>query len=271
MLPTVHMVVKNEDRFIWYSIISVIDFASKIFVTDTGSTDKTEEIISLINSPKIFFERKKIETSSDISKIRQEHILKTETEWFWVVDGDEVYSKELCLEVKNIIDNISNNTKGIIVGRYDLMGDIYHYQDESVGTYNLFGKAGHNVLRLINKNKIKDLHVEGNYPYEGYYDSEGIEIINHDSKDFIFTKGKMFHAMYLRRSTIGARLLGTFHRNKWKIESGHKIEKGVTIPEVFYSERPGIVPEVISKRPYWYETAAVIITPVKHLKRRFIK
>jgi glycosyltransferase involved in cell wall biosynthesis len=50
---TVHMVVKNEDQWIWYSIQSVLQYVDKILITDTGSTDHTVEIIKSIKSPKL--------------------------------------------------------------------------------------------------------------------------------------------------------------------------------------------------------------------------
>ncbi|MBU1256082.1 hypothetical protein KKA49_00135 [Patescibacteria group bacterium] len=49
----VHCLVKNEERFIWYAIKSVLPFVDKIMVWDTGSTDKTIQIIKSIKSKKI--------------------------------------------------------------------------------------------------------------------------------------------------------------------------------------------------------------------------
>ena len=42
---TVHCIVKNEERWIWYSLMSVLEHSDKIIVYDTGSSDKTIEII----------------------------------------------------------------------------------------------------------------------------------------------------------------------------------------------------------------------------------
>ena len=44
----VHTLVKNEERYIWYSVMSVIDYIDKILIWDTGSTDKTVDIIKEI-------------------------------------------------------------------------------------------------------------------------------------------------------------------------------------------------------------------------------
>ena len=43
-----HTLVKNEENYIWYAINSVIDWVDKVLVWDTGSTDKTVEIVKNI-------------------------------------------------------------------------------------------------------------------------------------------------------------------------------------------------------------------------------
>src|SRR3990167_5692967 len=50
---TVHCVVKNEEKWVWYALNSVIDIAQKVLIFDTGSTDKTVEIIKKIKNKKI--------------------------------------------------------------------------------------------------------------------------------------------------------------------------------------------------------------------------
>jgi glycosyltransferase involved in cell wall biosynthesis len=268
---TVHMVVKNEDCFMWFALMSILPYADKILITDTGSMDNTIEIIKSIHDPKIVLTQQKVGSPTDISNVRQKQIDETETDWIWVVDGDEIYPRKTCDEIVRILKERGDNLEGIVVSRYDLLGDIYHFQDEKVGEYNLFGKRGHVVLRLINKRKIPGLHVEGIYPYEGYYDKNGLEIINHKPDVFEFTKDKLFHAMYLKRSSGGANLKNTFHRSKWKIEKGNKIANQTNIPEVFKMPRPNIVADSGKKRSLWYESLATVITPVKKTKRKLFK
>lgn len=268
-LPTVHMIIKNEDRFIWYSVQSVLPYAGKIIIFDTGSSDNTIPILEQLqkNSDKIIFEKKKIEYTEDIAQLRTEQIDRTDTDWFWVVDGDEIYTRILGEEILDILNSKSNGLEGIVVRRYDLIGDIYHYQDERVGTYHLFGKAGHMVIRLLNKSNLPQLNVRGLYPYEGYYDELGTEIIHHSPVRYTFTNGRMFHAMYLQRSSRGQNLADTFHRSKWKIETGISFPRNMQYPEVFSMEHPDIVPNVRNTRGKSYEAAALILTPVKQLKR----
>ena len=266
---TAHMVVKNEDRFIWYSISSVLPFVDEFLITDTGSSDDTVEVIKSFVSPKIKFVRKIINDPLGVGNIRDMQIKETKTDWFWIVDGDEVYSQNLCREIKEILEVRGQNLEGVVVKRYDLLGDIYHYQDETVGAYDLFGKKGHLVVRLLNKSKIEGLAAKGKYPYEGYYDSEGMEIIHHDKNLFYISSGKLFHAMYLTRSSLGSNLTNTFHRKKWKLESGFEIKDKSLFPKVFFEKKPSGIYDVTQKRGKVYEIMASMITPVKKIKKIF--
>ncbi len=157
------------------------------------------------------------------------------------------------------------------MGSYELLGYIYHYQDESVGSYNLLGRKGHLVLRLINKKNIPGLHVAGNYPYEEYFDKDGKDVIFHSKDKFAFTKNKLFHAMYLQRSSLGANLTNTLHRKKRKIELGIPLPQDVIIPDVFKNARPDFAVEVLKKRSMIYEFLAYLFTPIKMFKRKIWK
>lgn len=266
---TVHMVVKNEDRFLWYSIMSVINFVERIIIFDTGSEDNTVKVIKSINSKKIYFEQKRDVTKEMLTKLREEQIEMTNTDWFWVVDADEIYPE---ITAKEVVSNITKKTSiGGVVRRFDLLGDIYHYQSENVGSYNVLGERGHLVLRLLNKNRIPGLHLEGNYPYEGYYDGNKKEVIKYDKKDFFITKNRLFHAMYLKRSSLGGNLSNTLHRKKYKIETGNLFRATEQFPSTFFASHPTIVPSVLEIRDAQYDILAKIITPIKKIKRKIFR
>lgn len=267
---TAHMMVKNEDRFVWYAISSVLPYVDKFIIYDTGSTDNTVKIICSFKSKKIYFKQFSITKSTEIAKLRDRQIKETVSDWFWIVDGDEIYQSKLCQEIKGIIKKDGENLEGIVVGRYDLLGDIYHYQDESVGAYDMFDRTGHMALRLINKKNIPGLHVAGKYPYEEYFDKNGKDVIYHPRDKFRFTQGRLLHAMYLERSTLGANLNNTLHRKKYKIEWGKKFSSNFNYPEVLFSSRPSFVPGIARPRSNTYNLKASIITPIKSLKRKLL-
>lgn len=262
---TVHMVVKNEDQWVWYAVTSVLPFADRILITDTGSTDRTREIVKSIKSDKIVFREELAESRSDVTAVRDRQIGMTKTPWIWVVDGDEIYTRGGAKEIVKAAE--SGKYRVIVVRRYDLLGDVYHRQKESVGTYSLYGQKGHLLVRLLHKEQIKGLKVEGDYPLEGYYDGTGKSVLDIPLKDVYITEKYLYHAMYLKRSSQGKNLGSMFNRTKYKIESGIPVDD--TLPEVFSVRAPGL-PDPRAKRGISYELLASLITPVKDFKRKFL-
>src|SRR3989338_11537142 len=130
---TAQMVVKNEDIYIWYSITSILPYIDRLLITDTGSTDKTLQIISSIRSEKIEIEQIKSDNKIDIGSIRQQQLTKTRTDWIWIIDGDEIYPGSLGEEIKGIIKSKGSALEGIVVGRYDLLGEVYNYPPDEAG------------------------------------------------------------------------------------------------------------------------------------------
>lgn len=265
---TGHMVVKNEDRFIWYAVNSILPYVAELIIFDTGSTDKTVKIIESIKDPKIKFFKKSISSPVQLVNLRLEQIKLTKTPWIWIIDGDEVYPQNLG---QKVVQAVRDNPQayGLILHRYDLLGDIYHYQDERVGAYDQFGKKGHYVLRLINKSVIPGLTIKGIYPMEYYAFANGKSIKTAGKEKFVFMEQRLWHAMYLKRSTRGGNLGDTLERQKYKIELGKTIDR-TSIPEFFFQDRSGIVPDVSQKRSIFYILLANMLTPLIILKRQFI-
>ena len=261
---TVHMIVKNEDQWVWYALQSVLPYADQILVTDTGSSDRTVELIKSLASPKIQFSQVKVGSAADMTAARSQQLNATKTDWLWIVDGDEIYTDTGDKEVQSAI---THGYKGIVVRRYDLLGDVYHRQVETVGEYNLLGIRGHLVTRLIRRSAFPGLRLDRPYPLEAYVDSEGKVIHSYDQKSWYVTKGHLYHAMYLKRSSLGGNL-PMLNRGKYRIESGVRIT-GET-PSVFALPRPSFLPDPLAHRSREYELAASIITPVKNFKRKYL-
>ncbi len=261
---TAHMVVKNEDQWVWYAIKSVLPYVDQFLITDTGSSDNTLMLIKSINSPKIELSSTVITRPSQLTQIRNDQIKATKGDWIWIIDGDEVYTSSLCEEIVDYINDLKIN--GIAVRRYDLLGDVYHRQDESVGEYKLLGTRGHLVTRLIKLSAFPNLHVERPYPLEAYLDNHQQVVHSYNQDKWQISKNSLFHAMYLRRSSLGAKL-PMFNRSKYKIEKG--LPNITPLPEVFSLPHPlGYNP--FSYRGLMYDLVAAIITPIKMLKRKIM-
>ncbi|MEI8232337.1 MAG: glycosyltransferase [bacterium] len=259
---TVHMVIKNEDQWIWFAINSILPYVDSVLITDTGSTDNTVRIVREVKSDKIIFNEINVTTRDGIALVRQAQIDSTRTKWIWIVDGDEIYGTSTAKEIVEATKK--GNYSAIVVRRYDLLGDIYHRQIESVGSYNMFGQSGHLLIRLLNKEVLKGLAVKGQYPLESYFDGSGRCVNDLAKKDVYITQNYLYHAMYLKRSSEGSNL-PMFNRSKYKIETGIGID-GI-IPEVFSLPRPPLVPDPLVRRSLGYELIAQVVTPIKNIKR----
>ena len=264
---TAHMVIKNEDVWVWHAVKSVLPYVDYMLITDTGSTDNTLKIIKSIKSKKIKLTISKVNSPAELTKIRQAQLDATTTPWIWIIDGDEIYPERTAQEIAKVVKD--NACEGILVRRHDLLGDIYHAQDESVGEYNLFGHRGHLVTRLVNIDKIKGLKYQGDYPLEGFVDQSGKSTRDRNPDNWYLTANYLHHTMYLRRSSEGANLKAVLHRSKHKIETGHRLSG--KYPEVFNLPRPSLVPDPLTHRSLSYQLMASLITPIKKLKRKVMK
>ena len=260
-----HMIVKNEDQWLYFSLNSILPYVDQVLVTDTGSSDHTRDILRSFASPKIHLTFRPAHTAQDLTQARTNQLHATKTPWLWIIDGDEVYPPDTAAECVRATQD--PRYEGVVVRRYDLLGDIYHRQVETVGSYELFGHKGHLLVRLLNRDKIAELNYLGDYPREGFFDGVGNSILDHDPKHWYITHNYLYHAMYLKRSSLGSNL-PMFNRSKYKIETGLPIASAVAIPSVFSLPHPSFIADPLARRGLGYELAARIITPIKTIKRQ---
>lgn len=260
-----HMIVKNEDKWVWYAISSILPYVDELLITDTGSTDHTLDLIRSFRSKKISLTQITASTPAQVTSAREAQLSNSRYPWIWIIDADEIYPSKTAKECLALTQ--SSRYEGILVRRYDLLGDIYHRQSESVGTYNLFGHSGHLLIRLVNRAHLPGLHYQGDYPNEGFFDAHNHSILTHDPNRWALTKHSLYHAMYLRRSSIGSNL-PMFNRSKYKIDLGIAIKD--TPPEVLKLSDPLSIGHPLSPRSWSYNLAARVITPIKQLKRKYL-
>ena len=68
-----HTMVKNEARWLWYSVSSVIGHIDKLILWDTGSTDGSVEIGKELEKrypEKIIFKQREQVTAEDFKNVR---------------------------------------------------------------------------------------------------------------------------------------------------------------------------------------------------------
>src|SRR5688572_26681979 len=264
MKITVHCLVKNEENFIWYALNSVLDYVERIIVWDTGSTDRTVEIIKSIKSEKIEFEEKGLVDPEGVTRLRNEMIDITKTNWIMILDGDEVWWES---GLKNIIGKIHkdpNKYNTVVNPTLMLVGDVYHKQEERAGKYRIHRKYGHYNLRFVRaKNEdLRVIGVYGQYPYEAYVDDSGTKMQNLSKEKIYFSNDLYLHASHLLRSNKTG--------SKFKYEIGDDLPKDFYYPEVFFKPRPSIVPSPWKAIGFNYKLRAFFETPLKKIKRRLV-
>ena len=213
---TIHCVVRNEEKWVWYAINSVKDIAKNVIIFDTGSTDKTVDIIKTIKSKKIHFEQKGKVTPKELTKLREKQLKMTKTKWILLVDGDEIWPQETLKELESTIKNTSKDVYGAVARAWNLVGDVYHYHPESTKYHWPFAPknyTGWANLRLIRKD-VPGLHLKGDYTLEAYCDNTNTPIQNYGSKKLVFLKNRYFHATYLQRSSSRKVDKGVLNRAK---------------------------------------------------------
>lgn len=256
---SVHMIVKNEDQWIWYAIASVIEEAAQLVIYDTGSQDKTVEIIKTFPQNKIIFEEKGEVSSKQLVGFREEQVKRCKTDWFLLLDGDEVWPKRTLNRFCQRIKKAEEDKKGVVFRTRVCLGDVLHYQDEAAGKYEIAGWRGH--LNIRGYRRDKNYKWVGIYPNEAYVDKNNIPLQNQKDK-LIFIDDYYWHLTHLKRSSV-------IKNPKRKLEIGYKISPN-SLPEVFYYQRPSIVSSPwIGYSPGEY-IIALFLTPLRKIKRKFL-
>lgn len=259
-----HTIVYNEDKFIWFAVMSVVDYVDKILIWDTGSTDKTVDIIKEIikvKKNKILFKEVGPVNKFEFTKMRQKMLDETKSDWIIILDGDEVWWKDSINKLTEKIKQDGKILEAVVVPMIVAVGDLYHYQPESAGMYQILGKKGHYTLRALNR-KIPGLHVDQPYGAEGFFDNKNIPI--HERSKVEFLDVSYLHVTHLARSSQ-KRLY-----NKFKYELGRSFSEDFKLPEVLYKSRPSIVDDPWKKMDTSYLLKSLMITPLLLIKRKLI-
>jgi glycosyltransferase involved in cell wall biosynthesis len=261
-------IVKNEGKFIWFALMSVVDQLDKILVYDTGSSDNTVELIKRVQHlkpGKIEFREIGEVDSKGLAKARQTMLDESKCDWIFLLDGDEVWWSQV---LKEAISLINRKDLDSIANRYfSVIGDIYHYQEERAGRYNLAGRKGHLNIRFINR-KIPGLHVEGSYPFESYSDENNIKIQDRDK--ILFLDKYYLHFSNIQRSDMKGDKKVMKRQRKIRSEIGLRFADDFKYPEVFFVPKPRMVSSPWQPMSTSFKLKASLETPFRKAKRLII-
>jgi glycosyltransferase involved in cell wall biosynthesis len=238
---------------------------------DTGSTDRSIEIekeLARKYPKKISLKQRQQTTIEDFTNVRQEMLEKTNADWLMLVDGDEVWWENSINNLVKIIREKGNELESIISPSYNVVGDIYHYQEESAGRYKIDGMTGHLNIRAMNLD-ISGLHAEKPHGLQGYYDKDGIVIQERSRSKRIFLDLPYMHfTNVIRSSTRNVDLHVPKRQAKLKYEIGVSFPKDFYYPEVFFRPRSEFVESPWKAMDNSFKLLALIQTPLRKIKRK---
>lgn len=228
---TVHTIIKNEEKFIKYALLSVLRFVDQILVYDTGSGDKTLEIIARLKSNKIILKKYDHVDREKLVYLRNQQIKETKTPWIMILDGDEIWPENNLQKMLSACRQAKSKIQGLVCKTRNCVGDIYHYLPENKGRYRIGSWTGHLNIRFLKK--TPDLQVLGRYPQESY-NYAGISIQNQlDKLEFVDTW--YLHATHLKRSNWAGQITTIDRLKKFKFWGKTCVMPKIDLPEIFYT------------------------------------
>lgn len=255
---TIHMVVQNEERWVWYALMSVIDYADQLLIFDTGSTDKTVEIIKTISeNPKykdkiIFEEKGKLDRKAFV-KVRDEQVQRTKTDFFMIVDGDEVHYASVMKKLREVLDECEVDSA--IFPFICCAQDVKHYRDPRNEHYCFEGCEGAYNLRVVSMH-IPGIHCgDAEGIWDGYYDGNGVCIDPGENYRGYYVPGFYLHMSNMLRSADKEKDVGTGWpsnravKYKTRCTWDFAFPEEMAYPEVFYIEHPDIVHNAWERDP----------------------
>ena len=262
-----HCLVKNEEKWVWYAIKSVLNYVDKILVWDTGSTDSTVDIIQSISDPKISFKQIGEVDINGFTKARQQMLDESSSaDWIMLLDGDEIWPTEAIQEAIDLITNSPHNYEYLVNPYYNLVGDVYHYQNPKIGEYHIGRYSGNITIRFINIKKIQGLHYSLPYGKEGLFDSSEIPIQDRSQENTTICSNLYLHATHLRRSSYDNRVMQ--RKRKYKYEIGLIVPDTFLYPHCFYLPNPNFISSLWKKRDLIFAMESFFLSPLIHIKRK---
>lgn len=266
-----HTLFKNEERWLWFSVTSVINHVDKLLLWDTGSTDRSWKIAKLLKErykDKIDLKQFDEVTPESFSKARQAMLDATKADWFIVLDADEIWWDASVINTITGIKKAEKDVESIVVPNYNVVGDIFHYFGNETGRYQFGNLKGNYALRAI-KTVVEGLHSEGDHGVWGWADKANRQV--QERKTYKFINAPYIHTTFLSRGENREDDVKVPKRaKKLKYEIGLEFPKDFYYPEVFFKSRPKFIKSPWETQSLKYKFIASIETPLKKFRRRYL-
>lgn len=270
MMIYAHTLVRNEEKWLWFSVTSIIDHVDKVLLWDTGSTDSSLEIEKELEKKfpdKMILKNRPQKTAEEFTMVRQEMLEETAADWILMLDADEIWYRDSIKKVVDLIKNEGDTLESIVVPTINVVGDMFHRQEEIAGRYKLAGRVGHLNLRALNT-KIPGLHSQGKHGVWGWADTDDKMIQDRESERIKFVNAPYIHTTFLQRGGEGRGGNVIKRKKKFKYEIGENLPLDFYFPEVFFEDKPMFVEDSWKRMTGGFKFRASFETPLRRLKRR---
>lgn len=161
-LLSIAMIVKNEENNIRRALESIKDVADEIIVVDTGSMDRTPEIVKEYTDKLYFHEWK-----NDFSEARNYSLKFPTCEWVMIFDADEEV-KEDFKAIKNFLKNLPEDVNTIYIPTISYL-DWNFKKTEVASTPRIFRNGTVSYKNIVHNQAVyKPKVVNANFPIYHY-------------------------------------------------------------------------------------------------------
>lgn len=180
MLISAIVMVKNEEEYVGYSIMSMYDYVEEILVVDGGSTDGTvgiiNEIINRYDKDKKIIFWEDLRPKKELIHVRTDMIKKCRGKWILRLEGDEVYSDFNAKQLRKFVEKDLKDSKAKSIGWP------YHFFVENLNIRVPIGEP-HTLATIMIKNE-EGMHADHHYRDgktetfydEGWFDKDNKEV-----------------------------------------------------------------------------------------------
>ncbi len=162
-LLSVAMIVKDEEANIRRALEAIKDVADEIIVVDTGSTDRTPEIVKEYTD-KLYFH----EWQNDFSEARNYSLKFPTCEWVLIYDADEEVSETFKKNIREFLKKLPKDVNTVYLPSISYL-DMGHTRTEVGSTPRVFRKGTIEYKNVVHNQAIyKPKVVHANFPIYHY-------------------------------------------------------------------------------------------------------
>jgi tetratricopeptide (TPR) repeat protein len=162
-LLSVAMIVKDEEHNIRRALESIKDVADEIIVVDTGSTDRTPEIVKEYTD-KLYFH----EWQNDFSEARNYSLQFPTCEWVLIYDADEEASESFRKNIRDFLKGLDKSVNTVYLPTISYL-DIDLTKTEVASTPRIFRRGTISYKNVVHNQAIyKPKVVHANFPILHY-------------------------------------------------------------------------------------------------------